>query len=135
MSNRYKTSGAKVFDHEQEEAFCKCHTEGDAEHVADLLNAHENRAKLSALDQLAVDYYASGRKLKVQWQQIDGAWVDAEFPSFNAVNRYRRKPTMQSISVDVLRMPSGSLVASVHGHGKTAGHWVHLGTLSGEVEV
>lgn len=112
MSNRFKTSGAKVFDREQEEAFCKCHTEGDAEHVADLLNARENRVRLSELDQLAVDYYASGRKLKIQLDRSgDGMWIASEVPDFSKNRKWRRKPTTESQTFDVFRE-----VAAVNGH-------------------
>lgn len=135
MKNKFKVDNSnRVVD---DAGIHVCETFGnsyDPDDIADALNFQEDRSKLSELDQLAVDYYASGRTLKIQCR-VANAWDDESDPTFDPSYEWRRKPTMQSISVDVLRMPSGSLVASVNGHGKAAAHWVYLGTLTGEVEV
>ena len=141
MKNRYAVVGDSVFDNTDETGniFCEAYHQASAPHIAEALNAHESKKGLSELDQLAVDYYASGRKLKIQCL-VANTWSDEPDPSFHPNYEWRRKPTTETQTWDVFSHISYSSQCvrergSVGHKTVTEEGWRIVGTLTGEVEV
>lgn len=124
-------------------AYAEKDTEGP--HIAAALNSYTPNLKLSALDQLAVEFYSSGRRLTIQYRPNSLCeWGDFphDNPCFDTHTCWRRKPTTETQTWDVFRHVSNVrapiiLPRDTEDHEAYARdqHWRVVGTLTGEVEV
>lgn len=144
MSNKYQTDGSSVVD-EMGRLVCStlgsgCNPKG----IADALNAFESKPVLSELDQLAVDFYASGRTLKVEYKERHATdWEDIGDlnPSFNPCFEWRRKPTTETQVWYVMKHQDDPELTRIHRQDEPATKpflsqgWKIVGTLTGEVEI